>query len=44
MTDPDEFLEPADVGDDAGVPVDLVELHEVLEYQAALDAQNEEDA
>lgn len=30
--------EPDDAGDEGGVPADLVELHEVLEWQAALDA------
>lgn len=31
------FEEPVDAGDDEHVPVDLVELFEVLEWQAALD-------
>lgn len=35
------FTEPEDLGDEGGVPADLVELHEILEWQAALDAQEE---
>lgn len=33
--------EPDDAGDEEGVPVDLVELHEVLEWQAALAAADD---
>jgi hypothetical protein len=35
----DENIEPDDAGDEAGVPVELIELHEVLEWQAAVDAR-----
>lgn len=33
--------EPDDAGDEAGVPAELVELHEVLEWQAAVAAADE---
>lgn len=33
--------EPADAGDDHLVPADLLELHEVLEWQAALELAGE---
>lgn len=38
----DHDIEPDDAGDDGGVPVDLVELFEVIEWQAALDAEADE--
>lgn len=28
-------MEPLDAGDEEGVPVDLTELHEILEWEAA---------
>ena len=31
--------EPRDAGDEDGVPTDLTELHETLEWHAALDAE-----
>lgn len=37
MTTTDEPTEPDDAGGDHDVPPDLVELHEALEFQGALD-------
>lgn len=34
--DPD-LAEPDDAGDEEGVPAELVELHEILEWQAAVE-------
>lgn len=31
-------MDDSDAGDDTGTPIDLLELHEVLEWQAAVDA------
>lgn len=45
MSDPTDptNVEPDDVGDEEGVPADLVELHEILEWQAAVDAETGDD-
>jgi hypothetical protein len=32
-----EPCEPVDAGDEEGVPVDLLELHEILEWKAAIE-------
>lgn len=39
MADAEQPAEPDDAGTDHDVPADLVELHEVLEYQAAVEQQ-----
>lgn len=35
--------EPDDLGDEDGVPTDLVELYEVIEWQLACDAEKGDD-
>jgi len=35
--------EPPDAGDEDHVPVDLLELYEVLEWKAALEARDDDD-
>ena len=35
-------IEPDDAGDEEGVPADLVELHEVIEWDAAVKAAEAE--
>jgi hypothetical protein len=39
--DENEIYEPDDAGDDYGVPVELVELHELQEWKEAIDAEEE---
>ncbi len=36
--------EPDDLGDEEGVPLDLVELYEVLEWRVAVDDESESDS
>lgn len=44
MTDPDqEPIEPEDAGDEEGVPADLVELYEVMEWENAVAANEGHD-
>lgn len=40
MATDEEFTEPDDLGEDHDVPTELVELHEVLEWEASV-AENQ---
>lgn len=37
MPDDEHLSEPDDAGDEEGVPAELVELHEILEWEQALE-------
>lgn len=38
-----DYVEPDDLGDEDGIPADLVELHEILEWQAAIEQEDRDD-